>query len=893
MDESGSEQAARTVDQPRRWAKRRRTPATRRAYSRAVRCLIVCLGLAVAGAPAAADPVHVLVYADRDGDGKHGAGEPPVPGVVVAVGTTAFAVTDEHGVAWLEEPAGGHGVIWARVPDGYAPGPAWSSWLATGRAEIAVQPLAEPVPRPLRIAVASDTHLAATQPFALDLGAAARAAVRDSPAPSLLVLLGDITQGGRPEQVALVDAELEGLGVPVVRVPGNHDWYDGGDAWTQRSGPDNFSFDFGGAHFVAWNMALTDPEIVGFVRADLARVDRAALTVVALTHAPPSPAVAAALRELGVTAVLTGHLHGNRAVDHDGMRELSTEPLLMGGIDGTPAGYRILEIGAAHAVRSEHHVTLDAPYVGITSPGAGQCVVPGAASELLVAASAVDVTARIDCGTPIALRSAGGWTARGVLPPLAAGVHTLEVEVRAADGEVARAPRALAVCIQAAPPAAPTLPRVQRWATSVGGHVLTAAPVIAGDLVYVVTTDLADGDAGGVVALELATGAIRWRVPSAVPVRGAVALAGTTLVLAPIDGTLLGLDAATGAERWRADVAGASAPPASALFAGPTAEGDDVFVGGQRRLVAIDARTGAEQWAMDPIPAALAWVDFAVLAPVAVGRGLVIGTFAREQSGLVAVDRATGRVAWRVDESSAQPTAPGGTVDTLAVGIAGAPVIVGDTVYIATSADEVAALEVDTGAVRWRTSLDPRGFDWGAAILGTPAYARGILVVPTLYEDAVAVDAASGAVLWRHAGAGPGPLRVTHYRGAGETGYAASPVVADDVVWLAGTDGTLVALALETGAELVRVPLGAPVLAGLAIRGDTLVVASFDGTVRALGPGTPAEVVAAPQSCGAEPVTRGGGCCDGGAGGGPAGVSMLAAVALGRRKRGRRRSSQR
>ncbi len=857
-----------------------------------MRCLLVCLGLAVAAPTAAADPVHVLVYADRDGDGKHGSGEPPVPGVVVAVGTTAFAVTDERGVAWLEEPTRGHGVIWARVPDGYAPGPAWSSWLVTGRAEIALRPLAEPVPRPLRVAVASDTHLAATQPFALDLGAAARAAVSGTPPPSLLVLVGDVTQGGRAEQAELVDAELEGLGVPVVRVPGNHDWYDGGDAWTRRYGPDNYSFDLGGVHFVAWNMALTDPEVVAFVRADLARVDRDALTVVALTHAPPSPAVAAALRELGVTAVLTGHLHGNRAVDHDGVRELSTEPLLMGGIDGTPAGYRIVELGLARALRSEHHVTLDAPYVDVTSPGAGQCVAPGVASELLVAASGGDVTARVDCGTPIALRNAGGWTARGALPPLAAGAHALEVDVRAADGETARVQRTLAVCTQATPPPAPTIPRVPRWATSVGGHVLTAAPVIAGGLVYVVTTDLADGDAGGVVALDLATGAIRWRVPTAVPLRGAVARAGSTLVVAPIDGTLLGLDAATGAPRWQIDIAGETGPPASATFAGPTAEGDDVFVGGQRRLVAVDARSGAEQWAMDPIPAAPAWVDFAVLAPVAVGRGLVIGTFAREQSGLVAVERSSGRIAWRVDESSAQATAPGGTVDTLAIGIAAAPLIVDDTVYIATSADEVAALDVDTGRVRWRTSLDPRGFDWGAAILGTPAYARGILVVPTLYDDAVAIDAASGAVLWRHPGEGPGPLRVTHYRGAGATGFAASPVIAQDVVWLAGTDGTLVALALATGAELFRMPLGAPVLAGLAISGDTLVVASFDGTVRALGPGTPAEPGVPPASCGVEPVASGGGCCDGGGGGRATGVIALAALALRRRGRRRRRSSQ-
>jgi outer membrane protein assembly factor BamB len=105
--------------------------------------------------------------------------------------------------------------------------------------------------------------------------------------------------------------------------------------------------------------------------------------------------------------------------------------------------------------------------------------------------------------------------------------------------------------------------------------------------------------------------------------------------------------------------------------------------------------------------------------------------------------------------------------------------------------------------------------------------------VPTLYGDLVALDAATGTERWRVTG-GPSPIHTTHYRAARRAGFEASPILTGDLVWIAGTDGALVALDLRTGGELWRTAIGAPVLAGAALAGDTLVVASYDGTVRAL-----------------------------------------------------------
>jgi outer membrane protein assembly factor BamB len=332
-------------------------------------------------------------------------------------------------------------------------------------------------------------------------------------------------------------------------------------------------------------------------------------------------------------------------------------------------------------------------------------------------------------------------------------------------------------------------------------------------------------------------------------VRGGLAVAGDTVTTAEIDGTVLALDAQTGAVRWTYALSTNITPEAGATFAAPTADGRDIVVGHQRHVAALS--NGAPQWVVDPVPDG---VDSQSAAALAVGGGLVIGTFNRWSGGVIAWDRATGQRAWQYQ-----------TDDT--VGINSSPVIGDDQIFIATAADKVLALDL-TGKLAWSVALDPAGFDWGNATIGTPAYAHGIVVVPTLYRDLVALDATTGAELWRHAGT-PGPLRETHYRGANQAGYAASPAITGDVVWAVDTSGELAALDLHTGQTLWQTALGVPVLAGLATSGNYLVAASYDGTVRALVPGAP-HAQAAPATCSEPPPA---GCCD--VGGSPGALNVL------------------
>ncbi|TMQ06802.1 MAG: hypothetical protein E6J90_45155 [Deltaproteobacteria bacterium] len=462
------------------------------------RLLTACV-LALA-APATAAPLHGLVYDDINGDGQPSAGEPGVASAVVAFGVQQFAVTDAQGQFTLDVPPGAQGIVWVRVPDGFVPGPVWARVEAIrtdAGLDLGLRRLAAPHRGPVTFVVAADTHLALDQPFAEDLAQVAADATALDPPPAFFTILGDITQGNQLDQFQLVDRSLAGLSAPYVPVPGNHDWYDRGATWFAHYGPDNYSFDVGTTHFVVWNMAMSEQEIRDYLGAELSHVAQG-MSIVALTHAPPSERVTDTLRSLGVDYVLTGHTHSNRVVDHDGVIELNSEPLLMGGLDFSPGGYRVMTIDRG-ALRSYHRTVVEHPLLEVVSPGRGQCVAMTGGQVLAAAeydAGDPAVTARVDCATPIALRYAGGWSWQAELPAMSPGPHTLTVAAHA--GGVTSSV-GFEVCAAAAPPlAGPDWPQIggapdhagardrelapplaQRWATAVGGHVLQASPVIA------------------------------------------------------------------------------------------------------------------------------------------------------------------------------------------------------------------------------------------------------------------------------------------------------------------------------------------------------------------------------------------------------------------------------
>jgi len=82
-----------------------------------------------------------------------------------------------------------------------------------------------------------------------------------TPRPDFIFYGGDIAQLGKKEEIDHGLEIMSGLNGEVHYVMGEHDYYvDLGDYWRKQLGPDWYSFDHKGVHFVVLNSILTHPQ---------------------------------------------------------------------------------------------------------------------------------------------------------------------------------------------------------------------------------------------------------------------------------------------------------------------------------------------------------------------------------------------------------------------------------------------------------------------------------------------------------------------------------------------------------------------------------------------------------------------------------------------------------
>lgn len=220
-----------------------------------------------------------------------------------------------------------------------------------------------------------------------------------------------------------------------------------------------------------------------------------------------------------------------------------------------------------------------------------------------------------------------------------------------------------------------------RWAARTGGRV-RATPAIADGMVIVGSWD------GRVYALDLASGAERWvhrtigdTLDSRAfgfdrrAIQSSVAVADGGVYVGSRDGGLYALDLRTGARRWRATHRG------SWVVASPVVRNGTVYVGSSdgQFVQAVDAATGAERWRFETRANALA-------SPLLVGDLLIIGTEANDApwGDLLALEAGTGQLRWRLRLEEAIYSSPVAADSLLYVGTdAGELLAIGQTVATA------------------------------------------------------------------------------------------------------------------------------------------------------------------------------------------------------------------
>jgi len=186
-----------------------------------------------------------------------------------------------------------------------------------------------------------------------------------------------------------------------------------------------------------------------------------------------------------------------------------------------------------------------------------------------------------------------------------------------------------------------------------------------------------------------------WRVPAGVGMSGLAVSGGNVLTAWHADGKqcVVALDAATGKQKWRTPVAPEyKNPQGNGTRATPTIAGDRVFLlTGEAILVALNLADGAILWSTNLAEQTGAQTaEYGVACSPLVVDGRVIVTVGAPQATVVAVDAASGKIAWKAGDD------PSGYSSPVLLELGGRQQLV------ALSGASVLGLATDTGAVLWR-----------------------------------------------------------------------------------------------------------------------------------------------------------------------------------------------
>ena len=346
------------------------------------------------------------------------------------------------------------------------------------------------------------------------------------------------------------------------------------------------------------------------------------------------------------------------------------------------------------------------------------------------------------------------------------------------------------------------------WKFATGGAV-NSTPAVSNDLVYFASLD------GNVYAVDARSGLEKWRFKSggerrftAPGIHGIIppneimpdpfdvflsspAIYASTVYVGSGDHNVYALDAASGALRWKFATG-------NVVHASPAVAGGIVYIGSwDRYMYALDSRTGAVVWKFATGDDRKIYNQVGIAGSAAVANGMLY--FGCRDSFFYALDAKTGHLRWKHDEHGSWVIA--------------SPAVYGGSVYYTTSDErKFFSLDAATGAVRF-------SLGYGAFAYSSPSIAGNDAYYGSFDGRLYGVDIRTGQIVARFSTDASRQNLGAHLDAAGNLDlgtiytegtldgiilglnrlYAlgsivASPAIADGVLFIDDTNGTLYAL---------------------------------------------------------------------------------------------------
>lgn len=293
----------------------------------------------------------------------------------------------------------------------------------------------------------------------------------------------------------------------------------------------------------------------------------------------------------------------------------------------------------------------------------------------------------------------------------------------------------------------------------------------------------------------------------------------------------LRLDAKTGGVDWSAEVfthplktAGHRHGKNSYASPTPWVEGDRVYVHfGHLGTACLNTADGSRVWATRELAYSPTHGNGG--SPVVAGDKLIFGIDCPARQEVVALDKGTGKVAWRTPRN-AKPSKGFSFTTPLVITVNGKEQI------ISPGSDVVMALDPQTGAEIWRVKYD------GYSVVPRPVYGHGLVFVCTGYDNpglyAIRPD-------------GTGDVTATHVAWTVKNASMprnACPLLIGDALYVVSDAGVLTCLDAKTGTKRWDENLARPHTASPVYADGKVYLLSEDATGTVFEPGSGYEPVA-------------------------------------------------
>jgi outer membrane protein assembly factor BamB len=346
------------------------------------------------------------------------------------------------------------------------------------------------------------------------------------------------------------------------------------------------------------------------------------------------------------------------------------------------------------------------------------------------------------------------------------------------------------------------------WTARIAGSSpkqrLAAAPVIGGGKLYVMDTE------GMVRAFDATTGRETWKAAFRLPSSAASVFGGGAgysdgkVFITTGLGEVAAMEAASGKVLWRVK-------PAGPLRGSPTIALGGVYVMTQdNQIIALNVADGTQLWSES---GSVAQTGVFGVAAAAAGQGTIVAGYSSGE--LVAYRYENGRQLW---SDALARTSIATSVSTL-TDIDADPIIERGRVYALGQGGRMAAYELVTGQRVWELNL---------AGISTPAVAGDWIFTLTDEDKLLCIAKATGRVRWiaqmkayRNVKKKKGPIFFT------------GPVLAGERLWMANSEGELLAASVIDGAVKRYAKLGAPVTLAPVVAGGMLYVLDDSGHITA------------------------------------------------------------